>query len=240
MARLLNWPSGFGIRAWQPLSGPRAVGAASSTAIGGFTQSVASPFGGWAYAFTFPICKDRGARRLRGWVTGMHGGANATRVPFYDADGMTFAEAGVSYSAAIERFGNPWANGQGFANGENWAASLPSVAVAAAAAKDATLVSLADSFWGHELGDGDFLGFYPLHFGKYTVTQVIAPGTYRIWPPLHKALTTADRATLNPTLAMRMTGEDAARLSRGLAHMEETTVSLFEVEDIDVRAYFAD
>jgi len=240
MARLLNWPSGFGIRAWQPLSGPRAVGSASSTSIGGFTQGVASAFGGWAYAFTFPVCKDRAARRLRGWVTGMHGGANATRVPFYDADGMTFAEAGVSYSDSILRFGNPWANGQAWENGENWAASLPTVSVAADAAKGATIVTLADSFWGYGLGDGDFVGFYPLHFGKYTITEVIAPGTYRIWPPLRKAITTATRATLNPTLAMRMTGEDAASLSRGLSHMEETTITLFEVFDDDVRDYFAD
>lgn len=240
MARLLNWPTGLGIRAWQPLSGPRAVGAGSSTSIGAFTQTVASVFGGWAYAFTFPVCKDQAARRLRGWVTGLHGGANATRVPFYDADGLTFAEAGVSYSDSLIRFGNSWANGESWANGAGWAASLPVVAVSLAADKGATVISLADAFWGHALGDGDFLGFSPLHFGKYTVTEVIAPGVYRIWPPLRKAITPSDRATLNPVLAMRMTGEDAANLSRGLAHMDETTVTLFEVFDDDVRDYFAE
>ncbi len=240
MARLLNWPIGLGIRAWQPLSGPRAVGAGSSTSIGGLTQTVASPFGGWAYGFTFPVCKDQAARRLRGWVTGMHGGANATRVPFYDADGLTFGEAGVSYSASLIRFGNSWANGEVWANGAGWAASLPTVAVSLSAAKGATVVSLGAAFWGHSLGDGDFFGFCPLHLGKYTVTEVIAPGVYRIWPPLRKAITPSDRATLNPVLAMRMTGEDAASLSRGLGHMEETTVTLFEVFDDDVRDYFTE
>jgi len=240
MARLLDWPSGLGIRASQPLSGPRTVGAASSTSIGDFTQTVASAFGGWTYSFTFPVCKDKAARRLRGWVTALHGGANATRVPFIDGDLMTFSEAGLSYSAQVERFGNSWSNGEGWSNGENWAASMPVVSVSAASAKGATIISLADAFWGHGLNDGDFIGFFPFHLGKYEVTQVIAPGIYRIWPPLRKAIATTDKATLNPVLAMRMTGEGAASLSRGLAMMEETTISLFEVFDYDARDYFAD
>ena len=91
----------------------------------------------------------------------------------------------------------------------------------------------------HDLQVGDYLGFFPFHFGMYVVTEVIEPGTYRIWPPLRKALTTDDFATLDPTLAMRLESEDAATADRSLQVAEGASVTMVEVEDYNVREYFA-
>ncbi|NOV15871.1 hypothetical protein E5S70_07190 [Ensifer adhaerens] len=233
-------PVGLAPRAMAPLSGPRAVGGASSTTTGSFNQTVASPFGSWRWQFTFPVSKDAKFRRYRGWVTALHAGANATRVPFGDPDMMTLLEAGISASPAQERLGMPWGNDEPWSNGQNWAVTAPNVGLAAVAEIDTTIIRLQDSFWGHRLQPGDYLGFFPLHFGLYTVTEERGSGEYRIWPPLRKALTTGDFATLYPVLAMRLESEDAASAVRGVAYAEEATVTLVEVFDYDARDYFTD
>ncbi|MEY9196641.1 hypothetical protein ABIA16_001757 [Sinorhizobium fredii] len=240
MGRLISMPNGLRPRSMTPLSGPRAVGGAANTSIGNFMQTVSSPFGAWRWQFVFPVSKDSKFRRYRGWVTALHGGANATRVPFGDPDMMTIAEAGMTVTTAQERFGSPWSNGESWSNGQNWSITAPNVPIAAAAVLDATIVVLENEFWGHQLQPGDYLGFFPFHFGLYMVTEAPGDGEYRIWPPLRKALTVEDFATLYPTLAMRLESEDAASGGRGVAYAEEATVTLVEVFDYDVRDYFAD
>lgn len=116
----------------------------------------------------------------------------------------------------------------------------PHVAVADAAPRDATVISLGSDFWGHTLNVGDYLGFFPFHLGLYLVTEVIDPGTYRIWPPLRKAIGPDDFATLRPTLAMRLESEDAANAGRGLVVAEGLSVTLVEVPDYTVRQWFGD
>ncbi|MGG7518844.1 hypothetical protein ACQ3G6_13245 [Allorhizobium undicola] len=239
MARLLDWPVGVGIRAWEPLAGPPTIGAGSTTSVGNFMQTFASPYGGWAYQFTLPACKDQAARRLRGWITAMHGGANATRVPWYDADVMSLEDAGAKYTPLQIRDGMPWGNDQPWANDRNWAAQYPLVPVAEASALGSTFVKLGSAFWGHVLDMGDEFGFNG-HFGKYMVIEVIEPGWYRIWPQLRRAVTADDVATLEPVMAMRMMGADAASLSRDTGYMPETVISLYEVEDYYVRDYFTE
>ncbi|RKE84596.1 hypothetical protein DFO46_1366 [Rhizobium sp. AG855] len=179
-------------------------------------------------------------RRIEGLVTALHGGANAVRVDFPLPDQMTLAEAGVTVSAAEERDGVPWSNDLPWSNGLNWHVPYPTVSVAAAADRSGTVVSLASGYWGHRLDIGDVIGFRPLHFGMYMVTQVLSSGTYRIWPPLRKAITTETLATLTPVLAMTLDSEASADLSRGVAHGEETTLILSEVFDYDVRDYFTE
>jgi hypothetical protein len=241
MARLLNWPNGLGIRSRKPLTGPRAKGAtARQETTGGRYQAVSSPFGYWKYEFVLPVAKGRLYRRIEGFVTALHGGANAVRVDWPVPDGMTFSEAGAYFTKAQITNGMPWLNGQPWSNGENWSASPPNVPVAAAAAIDTTIISLASPFWGRALGTGDEIGFFPFHFGKYMVTEVMDPGRYRIWPPLRKAITTDDFATLRPVLAMTLDAEGAADLSRGVDVGQETTLILSEVFDYDVRDYFTD
>jgi hypothetical protein len=240
MARLVSWPVGLKAKAREPLAGPRAVSGGSTTSIGNFTQTVASPFGLWRWRFSFPPMRGQKARRYRGWITSLHGGANATRVPFCDWDGLSFAQRGIVTTSDAWRQGSPWSNGMQWANGENWKSSSPNVAVAAAAALDATTVKLSNVFWGHGLDIGDQFGFFPFHFGLYMVTERIAPGEYRIWPPLRKAVSAGDFATLSPVLAMRLESEEAATANRDAAFISNAQVTLVETLDYDVRDYFAD
>src|SRR5690606_28949550 len=192
MARLVSWPSGLRANFREPLSGPRTVGAASTQSIGGFTQTSGSPFGLWRWRFSFPPIRGQLFRRYRGWVTALHGGANATRVPFCDWDGLTARQAGVD----ADRYGGErWGNGLPWSNGQNWQSKPPTVAVADASAKGDTMVALAEQFWCHRLGSGDLIGFFPMHFGMYMITEELGGGRYRIWPPLRREIAPADFAT---------------------------------------------
>jgi hypothetical protein len=241
MGRLVDWPLGLGVASMEPLSGPRAVGAATTTSIGSFTQTTASPFGIWRWQFSFPPMYRAKFRRYRGWITSLHGGANATRVPFFDPDKMAPAEIGLAAPIGWTLGqGAPWYNGQPWFNGHDWSFTPPTVPVAAAASARDTTVHVADEFWGHSLDVGDYLGFLPFHLGLYIVTEVFEPGHYRIWPPLRRAIAADDFATLEPNLAMRLEGEQAATAGRGLSASEGAVVTLVEVEDADVRDYFVD
>lgn len=239
MARLIDWPNDLPRNAWEPLSGPRTVGAGATESIGGYTQTVSSPFGLWRLRFQFANMRGQIARRYRGWVTALHGGANATRVPFCDWDGLSFPQMGVTTTHQQWKQGQPWSNGEPWSNGKNWGSTPPQVPVAQASPLGGTEIYLADAFWGHGLGMGDLIGFFPLHFGMYEVTEVIEPGHYRIWPQLRKALTTDDKATLRPTLSMRLESEEAATAARDAFAIVNASVVLVEVFDYHVREYFA-
>jgi hypothetical protein len=224
----------------KPLSGPETIGATDTTSIGNVTQTVASPFGARFLQLSFPPMRGAKARRARGLVTALHKGANAVRVSVCDWDGMSFADAGMQISEQQKQNGLSWSNGMPWSSGENWRATKPNVAVAASAAKDATLISLNSAFWGHSLGMGDWIGFFPFHFGLYEITEDLGDGQYRICPPLRKAITTADFATLYPVMAMRLLSSNLPDADRGPAFLEGLTMSLFEVFDYDARDYFAD
>lgn len=240
MARLLSWPVGLKWNRMKPLSGPETVGAADSTSIGNVTQTIASPFGARYLQLSFPPMRGAKARRARGLITALHKGANAVRVSICDWDGMTFAEAGMNVSYSARKLGLPWSNAMPWSNGENWRVTKPNVPVAAPAAFDTTIIALSDIFWGHRLGMGDWIGFFPFHFGMYEITEELGDGQYRIWPPLRKALTPTDFATFYATMAMRILSSNLPDADRGPAFLEGLTISLFEVFDYDARDYFAD
>lgn len=237
MGRLVSWPDGLRANFREPLSGPRAVGASITQAASGFMQTSGAAFGLWRWRFQFPPIRMQMFRRYRGWVTSLHGGANATRVPFCDWDGLTTADAGVD--APNWKGNQTWGNGHPWGNGRPWGGGTPSVALASSADRGAFVVRLTDPFWGHRLGVGDLFGIFPFHFGLYMVTEVIGPGEYRIWPPLRKAVTPEDFATLRPTLAMRLESEDGANAPRSASFAEGLSVTLIETLDYDVRDYFA-
>ncbi|MGH6861117.1 MAG: hypothetical protein ACRECY_12720 [Phyllobacterium sp.] len=247
-ARLLSWPVGLNCVSMEPLSGPRSIGGGGSQSIGNFAQTFSSPFGMWRWQFSFPPMEGDLFRRYRGWITGLNGGSNATRVPFFDPDMMSFQAAGVLASRELLRSGMPWANGMPWDvpgrdpwfNTGNWAIDRPNVPVSAARGKDATIISLQNVYWGRKLDVGDYLGFFPFHFGLYMVTEVMSDDAYRIWPPLRKAIAVGDYATLYPTLAMRLESEDAAKAGRGLENADGLVVTLVEAFDYDVRDYFTD
>lgn len=240
MARLVGWLRGIGLIGIQRLTGPRTVGSAATESVMGRVQTVSSVFGVWRYQFSFGPMREGMLRKYRGLVTALHGGANAVRVPFSDPDVMSWQEAGINLPSGAPP-SVPFDNGMPFDNGRLWQLTRPSVPVSGSAAKGATIIHLANQHWGHGLLGGEWIGFFPFHFGKYEVTQVFdEPGRYRIWPPLRKAIAATDYATLDPVMAMRLEGEGAATVGRGAVVAEGMTMTLIEVEDADVRDYFAD
>lgn len=228
MARLLDWPEAIGINAMTPLSGPRVVGSGGSESLTGYVQTVAGVFGVWRWQIGVTAMKGIGFRRFRGTILGLHGGANALRVTFYDPDGLHTL-----------RYAN-WSNGMPWSNGAPWSCLADWVSPTHPAVLGATEVRLAATTWGHQLGVGDWFGFTPYHFGLYVVTEVLAPGRYRIWPPLRKDVTTDDYAHLKPVMAMRLESENAASAARGLEVAEAATLTLIEVEHRDVVDFFSD
>jgi hypothetical protein len=240
MARLLNWPRGLAVIAYQRLSGPRAVGASSTESTQGFVQTVAAAFGAWRYQLSLRTMRGKLYRRYRGMVTGLHGGANAVRVPFCDPDIPSWEDSGVGGPPAQFRSGLRWSNGHAWSNGQNWHAGRPLAVLADDAAVGDTLITLTSDHWGRSLLGGEWIGFVPLHFGKYEITQVLDDGQYRIYPPLRKALVAGSYATLRPVMAMRLESESAGTVQRSHPVSEGNTLTLVEVQDPDVRAYFAD
>lgn len=236
MARLLTWPHGlWGIDDVKPINGPNARSSGSTTAQDGSEQTRSGI--GDVVALELRLSAKNGligARLQRGLMLGLHSGANAMRLQFNDPDIMTPAEAGIVGAFAEQ----DWSNGQPWSNGEGWAPSYPVVPVAASAAVDTGVVTLANEFWGYTLGLGDYIGFFPFHFGLYCVTEVIDEGQYRVWPRLRKALTTDDYATLHPTLVMQAIGPTPAP-GRDLS-ATGGSLTLKEVIDPYVRSYFTD
>lgn len=239
MGRLVSWPVGIGTTSRERLTGPRAVGASATESATAFVQTTASPYGLWRWAFSLPPLRGAALRRWRGTVAALHGGANALRVPWRDPDRMSMADAGVAATTAEINAGTNWSNGLPWTNGRSWRIGRPLVSVAAAASRGATSVSLGPEYWGHDLELGDELGFVGI-FALHTVTAVLGPGTYRIWPPLRADLTTSMWATLEPVLAMRPESESAANLPRGPTHAEGLVITLVEVEHRDVIDWFSD
>ena len=240
MARMISWPDGVQPNGVEPLSGPRTIGSAQTQSMSGFLQTVAAPFGLLRLRFGFPPLRREPFRRYRGWITALHGGANATRVPLCDWDGMSIADLGVNKTAAEWKAGESWSDGNPWSNGTNWKNGPPDVGVAVASAVGDTDITLAGSYWGHALDIGDRIGFNPFSLGAYTITQVFGSGHYRIWPSLRTALGSSSVATLRPVLAMRLESEEAANAPRGASFAEGLNVTLVEVLDYDARAYFAD
>jgi hypothetical protein len=235
MARLIPFPD-IPLVSQQPLAGPETIGSGQNTTIGKVTQSIAAPFGAWAWKFAFRPMRGQEYVGFRGWLFALQKGANATRWRMAERDMMTNAAAGVRPDAD----GMAWSNGRSWSSGLPWGFTLPNVRVAASTARDGSIIRLADHYWGARLGWGRRIGFFPGHFGMYQVTEVIAPGQYRIWPPLRKAIKPGDYATLYPVLAMRLMVQDYEYPSEEQSHTTGASVSLMEVFDYDVRDYFAE
>lgn len=242
IGRLISPPAGLKLTSIEPLSGPRTVGSAGTQSTSGYIQTTAAAFGLWRFRFSFPPMRGAMFRDYRRWITALHGGANATRWMLYDPDMPTAYELGLDAPEGVDwpsLPAMPWSNGETWSNGMGWAATPPVVACSAATALDGTIVNLANTTWGHILAGGEYLGFFPFHLGSYMVTEVIADGEYRVWPPLRKALTTDSYATLRPTLALRLESESAATAGRGLAVADGLEATFIETLDYDVRDYFA-
>lgn len=240
MPRLVQMPIGLKVTSRAPLTGPRTASGNVTESLTGFAQTVASPFGLWRWQFTLTAMHKDMARRYRGFVTALHGGANAFRVTMGDPDMMSWRDSGVNINENDPRIrrGVPFSNGAFWSNGTGWQISRPTVQIAAAAARYDSIVSLANEYWRGNLNVGDQIGFAPFYFGLHVVTEVFGDGTFRIWPPLRGALTTANWATLYPVMVMRLESESSATIARGVSTMEAPTIVMTEVEDADVRLFY--
>lgn len=216
------------------LSGPNVRGSGANTAMDGTEQTFGTVGDVVSFRLDFAVRQDMAARRSRGFLTALGGGANAFRFTYVDADRMAFEEGGLTGPFEPQS----WSNGEFWANATPWRVNFPTIAVAAAAVKDAGIVKLSSAFWGHRLGIGDFIGFFPFHFGLYMVTEVITPGEYRIWPRLRKAITSNDFCTLSPTLVMKASSPEVASWKRNAEVTSGMSLSLSEVIDPYVRAYY--
>lgn len=239
MARLVSWPVGLQWSAREPLSGPRTIGAGSTEGLSGYVQTFGAAYGVWRWQFSFPSLRGSAFRRYRGMVTALHGGANAVRVPFRDPDGFSWAALGIPVAPGQVRDGLSWSNGRPWSNAAGWRIGRPWETVAAPAARGASIVALGSTSWGAKLDIGDMFGFVSA-FALHVVTERLSGNRVRIWPPLRRDLTTADRATLTPTMAMRLESEAGANLPRGAAFAENLAITLIEVEHRHVAQFFAD
>lgn len=243
MARLLRWPNGLRPDFREPLSGPRTLKSGETESTQNFTQTFSSPFGLWKWRLTFPgNIRGQMFRRYRGLVTALHGGANAVRVKFCDWDAMSLADRGVNMTRREWLDGQRWSNGMTWSNGKNWDPSTsPVVRVIASAPQGGTIITLGTEYFGSKLDKGDWLGFFPFHFGLYTITGKLGPTQYRIWPPLRKDLFfPRDYATLHPTMAMKLESEEGGTSARGSSSAENLALTMVEVPDYYVREYFTE
>lgn len=248
MARLLTPPHGLKITSMEPLSSPRTIGGGGSQSTGNFTQTTASAFALWRWQFAFAPAVGAEFRQYRGWITGLHGGANATRFKFVDPDRSTLAELGLHASNDLLRTGIAWGNGRPWDvegadpwfNTGNWQLDAPLAKVRKHSAIGSSIIHLTAGSWGHRLNIGDYIGFTPFHFGLYTITQVLEAGQYRIWPPLRKAIASEDFATLEPQIVFRLESEEGAKAGRSLQAAEGLVATFIECLDYDVRDYWTD
>lgn len=230
--RLITWPDFLGIVDVDYLSGPASRTSGSNTASDGSEQSFAAVDNRLAIRVSLMPANRTRARRQRGVLQALRAGDVGVRLSLPDPDRMTLTEAGVN---------NPppdlgWSENVDWSDGATWGVSYPLVTVGANAAVDATQVTLANEHWGHSLGLGDIVGFAPDHFGWYFVVGVEASGTYRIWPRLRKAVTTADSATLQPTAVFRAVANSVA-FGRG-QFVSRGSLDMLEVTDPEVRTYY--
>ena len=238
MSRIVNLPRGLPIRRYEPLSGPRAIGGGSTESLEGYVQTSASLFGLWRFRFTIGPIRGDVFRAYRGFVTAMHGGANATLIRIIDYDKMSYAAMGANVSESAIKNGVRWAGDIYWKHKKTWELGSPYLENPTPASRGDTTVFLPSQWWGSRLNVGDWFGYAPDHLGLYVVTQIHDDGSYRIWPPLRRDVIADDLATLDPVMAMRLEGSESANLGRDISFSDELTLTMVEVEDADVRDYF--
>lgn len=244
MARLLTWNDALGLTALEVVNGPNVRNSGSNTAQDGSEQVYGGVGGVWTFRLGLSLKQGRGARHQRGLLDALDGGVNAMRFTVYDRDMMSPADAGIVGASSCDWHGiggQNWSNGMPWSNGMGWKTTAPTVQVVADAAANTGIIRLEDKFWGHKLGFGDQIGFFPFHFGMYRIVEVLEPGVYRVKYRLRKALQPGDYATLHPVIVLRPTSKDAANAPGQVpGYTDGGSILLTEVIDPFVRSSFAD
>lgn len=231
---LYDWPRGVAVSRFTPKSGPMIYGTGQSMVD--YVQVTAAPTGLVAFELGIAPSKGAAARELRALIAGLASGANAVSWTFVDPDRMSWTELGLTVSAAQETAGMPWSNGLPWSNGQNWRIGPPLARLSVAAAKGATVLTIDATAWGGNVGVGTILGIVG-QFGFYTVSSSRRSGataTVTVWPGLRRAAEANAAVTLQPAIAARLTGADAAQWSRE-AWVSGGTLTLVELPDGDLR-----
>jgi len=237
--RLLDWPAGIIPKEIDVLDGPQVISGGDKKTLTGGIQVVQSPNSLWKFQFVFDKMWGKKARTYSGLITALHGGANAVVIPWVGGViDPTLDELGIIATTAQISAGVAWNNNMPWSNDLGWNVSPGHVSLSQAAAMGDTVIYLADEGWRNNLDFGSMIGFAPFHFGWYKVTKVIGGGAFQIWPPLGSALTTDHRATLKPSIVMTLEKPGAANLGIRVGYSEESTITLVQVSDANVRTYY--
>lgn len=237
MPRLIPFPAGVRVTSRTVLAGPRTISAAFNEGMTGYVQTVQSLAGLWRLQFTFTPMFGAEAIAYRGFITALHGGANATRISIRDPD-LTYASMAANTDGAHPKRGRSFSNGFWFTNGYGTKPAFDFVYLAQNQVKGDTTVVLANTGWANSVIPGHRFGFSPFYFGMHEVTEILSPRTFRIWPPLRSNLYTSNYAHLEPVMVMRPDPTQFAPPGRGISATEPATLTLTEVEDNDARALF--
>lgn len=230
MARLVSWQAK--VMRLTLANGPASSGSGSNTMANGSEQS----FAGWnfalAFEMSFPPSEYEQARKEYNWMLGLHNGANATRYEYIDGQQKTPSDVGEAAAA--------W-DGASWSTGAAWGEGHGTVALSADVAKDATIVELANTKWGHALEAQEAISFGPSYYGAHFVTEVLAAGKYRVTPPIRAALTAGThRANLEPRLALRFIPGSVNYGTFNPAHVSDRGARFVEVFNEYVSPYFGD
>lgn len=231
--RLLSWPNGVGVSSWTIVSGPVSSGGSESASISGIAQHISGPKSPWVFELSVPPMQGEKARRFNGMLTAAHAGANAISLPWsLINEPINPLSIGLSDLQQLN-----WSNGQPWSNGQGWSGGYPLESVSADQSKDYSTVTLGNDAWGDHLQMGDWFGFVG-HYGVYTVTGEfpLDDGKVRIWPPLRKAITTSDEATLEPVLIVRTVGAPTRTKSPG--YWEGGTIQIVEIPNDAARTHY--
>lgn len=234
-ARLLSWPNGLKVTDFTRVSGPVSAGSSQNLTLTGASQHISAVKSPIVFNVSVPPQQGQRARRVNGLMTALRAGANAVRFPFNVVDEMPDpSDLGLSAFQELN-----WSNGEPWSNGRGWQGTYPTETVTAAADIDTSIINLGSTSWGDKLSIGDYVGFRS-HFALYEITQdyYLEPNKYRVWPPLRKAITTDDVATLEPTMVVRSVGEFSRTKTPSV--WQGQTLTFVEVNDPDVRTYYTE
>lgn len=234
--RMVDFPVDLPFTAITPTGGPQVRGSTVSETK--LSQTIVDPFGG-LQAFSVDIGPMYGAfaRAFSRLSLSAQGGANCFRFNFYDPDEPTYRELGLSVSDVEGQDYAAWSNNKFWSNGKPWTLGKPLATISAASAKNAGTITIDTTEWGGTLPT--FFGIVG-HFAVYGITGATFSGniaTCRVWPPVRKAITTDDYATLRPVMAAKLTGPDGAPWSRNGDSMTGARLNIVEVLDETVRTY---
>ena len=225
--RMVDYPVGLPFSGLTPVGGPSVLGATESDTA--YVQTVVNPFGVWRFQADFTPMKGRMARAFSTLSASALAGANCFRFPFWHFDEPGFAELGIAVPGRCEV---PWSNGEPWSNGHGWQVGKPIVPVTAASAKGGGTITLDLTLW-----NGVIPAFFGLvgHFAVYSMIGVAERNgdvaTLRVWPPVRRAVTTDDYATLRPVLAAKIAGPQGAPWSRPTEMLSGARLDMVEVPD---------